>query len=226
MGTAGPTYDVASDGPGWLGPIREAPSDLHPVWRSGGGSLQVNEIFYSIEGEGLRVGQPTTFVRLSRCNLRCSFCDTDFDRYSEMTIDEIVASVRRFTARWVCLTGGEPLGQNITPLCRRLRDAGYRAHLETNGTLDPDPELCDLVEHWTVSPKRRDIASGLRRITELKYIVGGGFSADVVDESRAEHVYLQPESNKPEYVKKALEILVDQPGWRLSCRIHRMLDLP
>ena len=59
---------------------KSAPTRL-PVWNDSGRVLQVNEIFYSIEGEGLRVGEPTTFVRLARCNLRCPFCDTEFDRF-------------------------------------------------------------------------------------------------------------------------------------------------
>ncbi|MDP6779195.1 MAG: 7-carboxy-7-deazaguanine synthase QueE [Candidatus Latescibacteria bacterium] len=225
MGTVPDTDTPAPGDPGWLGEICEAPRELLPVRLSAGEPLQVNEIFYSIEGEGLRVGQPTTFVRLSRCNLRCAFCDTDFDRHKKMTVGEILAAVGRFTARWVSLTGGEPLGQNIVPLCRELRAAEYRIQVETNGTLDPDLELLDLIDHWTVSPKRRQIAPGLRRITELKYIVGETFTEDVVDESRAETIYLQPESNRPEHLEKALEILIDHPDWRLSCRIHRMLGL-
>ena len=103
-----------------------ASKDQMPVWRDNGAVLQVNEIFYSIEGEGLRVGQPTTFVRLARCNLRCFFCDTEFDSFEEMTIAQIVDEVKRHSAKWVCLTGGEPLGQNITPLCRKLVSAGFR----------------------------------------------------------------------------------------------------
>jgi 7-carboxy-7-deazaguanine synthase len=148
--------------------IPPAPEDRLPVWRDDGRVLQVNEIFYSIEGEGLRVGQPTTFVRLSKCNLRCFFCDTEFDTYEEMAIAQVVAEVGRHSAQWVCLTGGEPLGQNITPLCEALKEAGYRVHVETNGTVDPDPELYNLIEHWTVSPKRREVADGLTYITELK----------------------------------------------------------
>ena len=92
-----------------------------PLWRDDGQSLQINEIFYSIEGEGLRVGQPTTFVRLFKCNLRCFFCDTEFDSYTEMDLDEIVEEVARHPAQWVCFTGGEPLGQNIEPLAQRLK---------------------------------------------------------------------------------------------------------
>jgi len=206
--------------------IPPAPQDRMPVWREDGRVLQVNEIFYSIEGEGLRVGQPTTFVRLSRCNLRCFFCDTEFDSFEEMAIEQIVSEVKRHAAKWVCFTGGEPLGQNIAPLCQALVDEGFILHIETNGTVDPDPVLYDWIEHWTVSPKRQRIAEGLTHITELKYVVGKTFREDMVDEDRAGYIYLQPESSKPEYVHKALEILSRHPNWRLSCRIHKILQLP
>ncbi len=197
-----------------------------PVWRLDGAVLQVNEIFYSIEGEGLRVGQPTTFIRLARCNLRCAFCDTEFDTLTEVSVADILTEVKRHSATWVCLTGGEPLGQNVAPLCRALRQADHRISIETNGTVDPPDELPGLIDHWAVSPKAREIAPGLRKITELKYVVGKAFSEDAVDESRADNVYLQPESSKPEYIQKALEILLRHPEWRLSCRIHKMLHLP
>ena len=70
-----------------------APTNRQPNWRERGEILEINEIFYSIEGEGLRVGQPTTFVRLSKCNLRCNFCDTVFDSDTEMSIHEIILKV-------------------------------------------------------------------------------------------------------------------------------------
>jgi 7-carboxy-7-deazaguanine synthase len=203
----------------------EQRADFLPVWREDGAVLQVNEIFYSIEGEGLRVGQPTTFVRLARCNLRCRFCDTDFDAYTEMGVDEICTQVQRHPARWVCLTGGEPLGQNIEILARRLRELGYRLHLETNGTLSPPAALFDLIEHWTVSPKRFPVAAGFQRITELKYVVGEVFREDRVQEELADWVYLQPESSEPRYVEEALEMLTRHPDWVLSCRVHVILGL-
>jgi len=206
--------------------IPSAPEDRLPVWREDGDVLQVNEIFYSIEGEGLRVGQPTTFVRMAKCNLRCFFCDTEFDSYEEMSVVQILDEVKRHSAEWVCLTGGEALGQNIAPLCQALTDLGYRLHIETNGTVDPDPELYNLIAHWTVSPKRRKITDGLTYITELKYVVGKAFREDMVEEDRAECLFLQPESSKAEYVQKALEILSRHPTWRLSCRIHKVLHLP
>jgi 7-carboxy-7-deazaguanine synthase len=206
--------------------IPDARADHLPVWRQDGQLLQINEIFYSIEGEGLRVGQPTTFVRLARCNLRCAFCDTEFDSFSEMDLQEIVAEVGRHPTPWVCFTGGEPLGQNLAPLARLLKEKGYQLHIETNGVVRPDPILFDLIDHWTVSPKRHPIVAGFKYITELKYVVGKSFREDRVQEDLAEQVYLQPESSEPRYIQKALEILTRHPHWRLSCRIHKTLGLP
>lgn len=206
--------------------IPDARADHLPVWRADGQVLQINEIFYSIEGEGLRVGQPTTFVRLARCNLRCAFCDTEFDSFTQMDLGGIVAEVERHPAPWVCFTGGEPLGQNLAPLTRQLKEKGYQLHIETNGVVRPDPQLFDLIDHWTVSPKRHPIVADFKRITELKYVVGKSFREDRVQEDLAEFVYLQPESSEPRYIQKALEILTRHPHWRLSCRIHKVLGLP
>jgi len=187
--------------------------------------LRINEIFYSIEGEGARVGEPTTFVRLSGCNLRCRFCDTEFDAFEERTVSQIVQEVQQHPAEWVCITGGEALRQNIVALCQALREAGYHLHIESNGTVSPDPVLFDLIEHWTVSPKRLEIAPGFERITELKYVVGKAFQESNVEEDKAQWVYLQPESSKQEFNDKVLEILKRHPQWRLSYRLHKILGL-
>ena len=206
--------------------IPDEKPDRLPIWSPDGQVLQINEIFYSIEGEGLRVGQPTTFVRLAKCNLRCKFCDTEFDSYNEMDLEEIAAEIALHPTTWVCFTGGEPLGQNLQPLARLLTDKGYHLHIETNGVITPDPQLFELIDHWTVSPKRHPIVDGFQRITELKYVVGKSFREDRVQEDLADHVYLQPESSEPRYVQKALEILTRHPNWRLSCRIHKIIGLP
>jgi 7-carboxy-7-deazaguanine synthase len=203
-----------------------APRCELPIWREDGQVLHVNELFWSLEGEGVRVGEPTFFIRLAGCNLRCRFCDTDFDAFEEMTVEEIVAEVQRRDITWVCLTGGEPLLQNILPLCQTLHEKGYRLHIETNGTIDPDPRLYDYIEHWTVSPKARTIAAGLTYITELKYVVGKSFREGRVEEDRADYIYLQPESSKPENIQRVLQLLRRHPNWRLSLRVHTMIGLP
>jgi len=104
-----------------------------------GASLRISEIFYSLQGETSRVGLPTVFVRLTGCPLRCHYCDTTyaFTGGQNMTLQAIVDEVQRYPARYVTVTGGEPLAQkNCLPLLRILCDAGYHVSLETSGALD------------------------------------------------------------------------------------------
>ena len=102
-------------------------------------TLRVNEIFYSIQGESLYAGCPCVFIRLSGCNLRCSYCDTRYayDQGMEVSIVEIQDRVNRYKSNIVEITGGEPLIQNGTPLLiGHLLAAGHKVMMETNGTLD------------------------------------------------------------------------------------------
>jgi 7-carboxy-7-deazaguanine synthase len=102
-------------------------------------SLKISEIFFSLQGETARAGLPTVFVRLTGCPLRCVWCDTAyaFSGGQRMALPEILAEVARHAARWVCVTGGEPLAQKAClPLLSALCDAGYSVSLETSGSLD------------------------------------------------------------------------------------------
>ena len=102
-------------------------------------TLWVNEIFYSIQGESLSAGRPCVFVRLTGCNLRCTYCDTRY-AYEEgtlMAIADIIDRVSCFKCSLIEITGGEPLLQEETPdLIFRLLENGYEVLLETNGSLD------------------------------------------------------------------------------------------
>jgi len=101
--------------------------------------LRISEIFYSLQGETSRVGLPTVFVRLTGCPLRCTYCDTTyaFSGGKNMSIAQILEEVTGHHARYVTVTGGEPLAQeNCLPLLRALCDAGYEVSLETGGALD------------------------------------------------------------------------------------------
>ena len=98
--------------------------------------LTINEIFYSIQGESSRMGQPCVFVRLTACDLRCSWCDTPyaFDEGRKMSVDDVVAAVERYGCPLVEVTGGEPLLQeDVYELMQRLGDAGRTVMLETGG---------------------------------------------------------------------------------------------
>ncbi len=101
--------------------------------------LRISEIFYSLQGETSRVGLPTVFVRLTGCPLRCTYCDTAyaFSGGKNMSIAQILEEVAGHHARYVTVTGGEPLSQNnCLHLLRALCDAGYEVSLETGGALD------------------------------------------------------------------------------------------
>jgi 7-carboxy-7-deazaguanine synthase len=100
--------------------------------------MKVNEIFYSIQGEGILVGQPSIFLRFAGCNLRCSFCDTTYayTQGTEMNIQEILDEIKKFTCPYICLTGGEPLLQkDTTKLIESLLQKDYEICLETNGSI-------------------------------------------------------------------------------------------
>ena len=101
--------------------------------------LIINEIFYSIQGESTYAGQPCVFIRLSGCDLRCSYCDTQYayDEGEKMTVAQIETKIADFNCNLVEVTGGEPLLQeNVYPLMSRLCDTGYETLLETGGHRD------------------------------------------------------------------------------------------
>lgn len=102
-------------------------------------ALTVNEIFFSIQGESSYAGWPCIFVRLTGCNLRCSYCDTvyAYEEGNPMTLAEVIAEIKKFPCNLVEITGGEPLLQEETPiLIEALLKKGYKVLLETNGSLD------------------------------------------------------------------------------------------
>ena len=95
----------------------------------------VNEIFQSIQGEGLFVGKAMNFIRFTNCNLKCNWCDTDFEKGKEMEIDEIITKLDK-NMGWVSLTGGEPmLEENLEYIIKKLKQKKFKIFLETNGTI-------------------------------------------------------------------------------------------
>ncbi len=116
--------------------------------------MKISEIFHSIQGEGILVGTPSVFVRMSGCNLRCVWCDTPYTSWApvgeELGVDQIVAQVRNFRSRHVVVTGGEPMiAPDIVALTQRLRNDGRHITIETAGTVFA-PVVCDLM---SISPK-------------------------------------------------------------------------
>ena len=115
-------------------------------------SLRITEIFYSLQGETRTTGLPTVFVRLTGCPLRCSWCDTEYAFHGgeKMSLDAIVATVDQYGARYVTVSGGEPLAQpNCIPLLKQLADKGYEVSLETSGAMtleNVDPRIVKVMD--------------------------------------------------------------------------------
>lgn len=190
--------------------------------------LGITEIFPSLQGEGFHVGTPAIFVRLSGCNLSCSFCDTDYALRELCSIETILERVHDLcaSAAIVILTGGEPLAQTATlDLIIKLLDAGYRVHIESNGTIPVDlPLACWL----TVSPKERAHPQMLARANELKLIVDGRIPYEWVPTlaDGAQPIFLQPENNRPENIRLAIEAIQQNPRqFRLSLQTHKFIGI-
>jgi len=145
--------------------------------------LKINEIFYSIQGEGISSGLPCIFIRLTFCNLRCSYCDTEYAFYEgrDMTIDEIFNEINKYDCNLVEVTGGEPLvqGESID-LMKKLCDSGYNVMLETGGSLsiqNVDKRVKTIIDFKCPSSKmidKNDFSNVeyLRPTDEVKFVIG------------------------------------------------------
>jgi organic radical activating enzyme len=188
----------------------------------------VNEIFYSLQGEGVRAGTPNLFLRLAKCNLACKVethgfdCDTEFESGRSMTLAEIVEELRQLSAacRWVVLTGGEPALQVDREMIDALHAAGYRLAIETNGSVELPPGI-----DWiTVSPKVAEHAIRQRQAHEVKYVRGRGQAVPktVVE---AEHYLISPAFDGSELDPRTLDWCIrlckENPLWRLSVQQHK-----
>lgn len=136
-------------------------------------TYRVQEIFYSLQGEGQWTGRPMAFIRLSGCNLNCSFCDTVHDQPKDMTTEEILKQVVEYPTNKVVLTGGEPLIQSVLELLTKLREYGFAVHLETNGT-QPIRELESYFNWIAISPKSPidTLSEDIFLADEMKFLCG------------------------------------------------------
>lgn len=179
---------------------------------------KINEIFYSLQGEGFHTGTPAVFVRFSGCNLKCPFCDTQHEDGVLMSDEAILHEVNKYPAKMVILTGGEPSLWIDDALIDMLHAAGKYICIETNGTR-PLPEGIDWI---TCSPKTgSDLC--LKRMDEVKVVYLGQDIAPY-EQLPAAHFFLQPCSCKN--TQETIACVLQHPRWRLSLQTHKLIDIP
>ena len=115
-------------------------------------NLNVNEMFYSLQGEGARQGEASIFIRLSGCNLKCDYCDTDYAEGKEMNLEQILIAIQSYPCQWIIWTGGEPTLQLSDEVLLFFKQQGYRQAIESDG----HRKLSGLLDYTVVSPKGLD----------------------------------------------------------------------
>ena len=208
--------------------------------------LTVNEIFYSLQGEGFHTGTPSVFLRLSGCNLACPFCDTHHNDGTVMEEWQILNEISAYPSRHIVITGGEPALQLTAEFVELLHTHGWFIQVETNGTL-PLPSDIDWV---TCSPKTDTVRCG--KTDEIKLL----FQGDGTDHDRirlfesidARYYCLQPCDHAPKHGNHAagdawapspetekrnqltlhacIDYIKAHPKWRLSLQTHKLLNIP
>ena len=206
-------------------------------------ALKVNEIFYSIQGESSYAGRACVFVRLTGCNLRCTYCDTThaYQDGQDLEIGDIINRVAAYQCTLVEITGGEPLIQEETPsLIRGLLQRGYEVLLETNGTQDistVDDRCVKIVDVKCPSSGEADKNDplNLTRLTdrdEIKFVIGGredyDYAKNILDRiqlkpSRLAKVLFAPVFGAVEPSVLAEWILQDRLNVRLQLQLHKYI---
>ncbi len=208
--------------------------------KTDGKSLDVQEIFFTFQGEGVFTGFPAVFIRLGGCNLACKFCDTEFDSYQNLTLKRVISETKKLSENnqgrgcsLVVITGGEPLRQNIIPLCEELLENHFIVQIETNGTLFQElPKQVNIV----CSPKnntniyhsiRQDL---LPRVSAFKFLISAGnqnynFVPEVGQNQYQTPCYLQPideyDEVKNQENRDLTLKLARQKGYRVSLQTHK-----
>ena len=189
--------------------------------------MRINEIFYSLQGEGHYTGIPAVFIRFSGCNLKCPFCDTEHDDYTEMDEDSIVGKVSEYPASHVVITGGEPTLQLTASLVDKLHAAGKYVQIETNGN-NRLPDGCS-IDWITCSPKYRPV--NLNRIDELKVVFMGASQVMSRYDGMEASVYsLQPCDTgdgkaNARILEETIAYCLANPKWRLSLQTHKIINV-
>lgn len=191
--------------------------------------MKINEIFYSIQGEGHWSGSPAVFVRFSGCNLFCPFCDTKHWGGQKMSAEEILQELGKYPCRFVVLTGGEPSLQVKDEFITLLHQHDYYVACETNGTR----ELPSDIDWITLSPKDlfcKDADIVIDDYDEVKVVFDGKHDISKYERYESTELFLQPcdTGNKEENEKiitQLIDYVKEHPQWRISLQTQKILNV-
>jgi 7-carboxy-7-deazaguanine synthase len=204
-------------------------------------TLRVSEIFHSLQGESRSVGFPTVFIRLSGCPLRCRWCDTEyaFTGGERMSQGAILDAVREYGARYITVTGGEPLAQpECQSLLERLVEEGYEVSLETSGALDVsgvDPRVSKVMDLKCPASgeESRNLYGNIEHLTandQVKFVIADAADYRWAKEKLAKfnlaarcEVLFSPCTGLQEPVELAEKILRDRLPVRFQMQVHKLL---
>lgn len=218
------------------------------------GALKIVDTFYTIQGEGPYNGMPAVFVRLAGCNLRCTWCDTDFESNAvTLPLEELVQRVLTLANKQtelVVITGGEPLLQNVVPFVKAMTSRFFRVQIETAGTVwVPDLEKCDVT--IVCSPKTGKVHPMVyKKCRHFKYVVGTGDAIskyagiafalttatqpktkpkELASPSPSAVIWIQPRDDhdaekNAENLKFATKACLDG-GYRMGVQLHKLLGV-
>lgn len=189
---------------------------------------KINEIFYSVQGEGLHAGRPAHFIRFSGCNLHCPFCDTKHEEGVMMTDEEILEKIN-FGSNMVVLTGGEPTLFIDEQFIRKLNNLGKYVCIETNGT----HELPKGKFFVTLSPKFEFVSKAelkVKRASELKVVWNGKNNMYKYSDIVAKHRFIQPcdtqdKEKNAQIMHEVVEYVKEHPEWRVSVQTQKILNV-
>jgi len=203
--------------------------------------IKINEIYLSVQGESTHTGLPCIFIRLTGCNLRCSWCDTAYAFYegTNMSIDEILQKVESFGIHLVEITGGEPLMQdNVYTLMKRLIERGYKVMLETGGSISLKRVPKDVIKIMDLkcpgsSEQEKNNLDNLKLLAphdEVKFVIldkkDYEWSRDIIKKykiNETAQILLSPVFEKLELKEMVKWILEDQLPVRLQTQLHKII---